>query len=98
VTSSQVKAIARALTPPHAGAEQSSGALVFAKAQAELVRIREIRKKLLRSLEASDFNTRQLHRLAALDRYERYAHTRRRRASLNSTASKNEITLILKRR
>jgi hypothetical protein len=80
-TSSKIDAIAQVLTPQGASTEQLSSAVEFAEAQVELLRIRAIRNGMLVSIEMSGINTRQLRRLAALDRYERYGHTKRRRAS-----------------
>ena len=79
-TSSKVDALARALTPRDAGEAEWTSAVEFATAQIELVRIRTIRTELL--VDIDNLNTQELQQLASLDRYERYAHTRRRRASL----------------
>ena len=81
-TSSKVEALARALTPRDAGDAEWTSAMEFATAQIELVRIRTIRTALLRAVDIGNLDTRELQRLASLDRYERYAHTNRRRASL----------------
>ena len=81
-TASKVDALARALTPRDAGEAEWTSAVEFAAAQIELVRIRTIRTALLRTVDIRHLDTPQLQRLASLDRYERYAHTRRRRASL----------------
>ena len=81
-TSSEVDALARALTPRDAGDAEWTSAVEFATAQIELLRIRTIRTELLRAVDLGHLDTRKLQRLASLDRYERYAHTRRRRASL----------------
>ena len=80
-TSSKVDALARALTPRDAGEAEWTSAVEFATAQLELLRIRTLRTELLRTVDISHLDTPQLQRLASLDRYERYAHTRRRRAS-----------------
>jgi hypothetical protein len=79
-TSSKVEALARALTP--AGEAEWTSAVELARAQLELLRIRTIRTALLRKVDLDCIDTRELQHLAALDRYERYAHTKRRRASL----------------
>lgn len=52
----------------------------FANAQFELLKIQAIRTELMLGREIASLSTQQLHRLASLDRYERYFHTRRRRA------------------
>jgi hypothetical protein len=51
-----------------------------AQAQLELVRIRAVRAELLAELDLTSSDIAGF-RLAALDRYERLAHTKRRRAS-----------------
>jgi hypothetical protein len=52
-----------------------------AQAQLELLRIRAVRAELMAMVDLGSVNLEQLQRLAALDRYERFAHTKRRRAS-----------------
>ena len=54
----------------------------FAEAQVELLRIRATRTTLIGKIEFINNGTQELRRLLALDRYERYAHTKRRRASV----------------
>jgi hypothetical protein len=91
-TSSKVDALARALTPRDAGDAEWTSAVEFAAAQIDLLRIRTIRTELLRTVDIGRLDTRQLQRLAALDRYERYAHTKRRRASLTfGDGNPNEV-------
>ena len=60
---------------------QLTAAAEFANAQLELLRVRAIRRELNKKIDLNHCDTRELRRLAALDRYERLAHTRRRRAS-----------------
>jgi hypothetical protein len=76
-TAAKLEAIARAVTGE--GEEQLISAAEFAWAQLELLRIGATRAEMMTAIERDD-NT-QLRQLVALDRYERYAHTRRRRAS-----------------
>ena len=52
-----------------------------AEAQLELLRIRAVRGELMAKVDLASGDLDQLQRLAALDRYERLAHTKRRRAS-----------------
>jgi hypothetical protein len=52
-----------------------------AQAQLELLRIRAVRAGPTAEIDLASGNLEQLQRLAALDRYERFAHTKRRRAS-----------------
>jgi hypothetical protein len=56
-------------------------AVEFARAQLNLLRIRSTRADLIAKIDFNQGNLQQLQRLAALDRYERYAYTERRRAS-----------------
>ena len=52
-----------------------------AQAQLELLRIRTVRAELLAKVDLAPGSLEQLQRLAALDRCERLAHTKRRRAN-----------------
>jgi hypothetical protein len=79
----KVDAIALALAGDSTDEERLVAASEVARAQLELMSIRSVRAEMIASakndLLASD--TLKLRRLAALDRYERYARTKRRRAS-----------------
>jgi hypothetical protein len=81
MTSAKVDAIAQALVGGDAGEDQSASAAEFARAHLEVLRIRATRTGLLAKIDFDQYNTQELRRLVALDRYERYANTRRRRAS-----------------
>jgi hypothetical protein len=61
--------------------DEWASAMEFASAQLELLNIRAIRAQMLLGVDVEEMNTQKLRRLAALDRYERYSQTRRRRAS-----------------
>ena len=80
-TSKTADAIVRLLTNDHADEEKLSAATEVAQAQLELIRIREVRAKLTAEMDLTSLTLEHLQRLAALDRYERLAATRRRRAS-----------------
>jgi hypothetical protein len=80
-TSAKVDAVALALAGEKPSEDRLTSAAEFAQAQLQLLRIRSRRTELMTKIELSNCNTQELHRLAALDRYERYAHTKRRRAS-----------------
>jgi hypothetical protein len=82
VTSAKADAIARALTGEDANEEKLRSASEFAAAQLELQRIRSTRADLMANVDLSQPDLYGLQRLVALDRYERYAHTKRRRASV----------------
>ena len=81
MTSAKVDAIAQALIGEEASTDVSASAAEFARAQFEVQRIRATRTELLAKIDLDQDNTQELRRLVALDRYERYANTRRRRAS-----------------
>jgi hypothetical protein len=81
-SAAEANLIARQLAGEHAMPDRLESATDFASAQAELLRIRAIRTDQFAKVDLSDCsNFRELERLAALDRYERYALTKRRRAS-----------------
>ena len=80
VTSVKAAAIAQALARDGASEEQLAAAAEYAEAHLELLRIRAVRHELATSIDLC-LSPQALHQLAVLDRYERYAHTRRRRAS-----------------
>ena len=71
-------AVAAALVGDQVSEERLNLASEFAQAQLELLRIRAMRAELMKIEFGSDLN--KLRRLVALDRYERIAHTKRRRA------------------
>jgi hypothetical protein len=56
-------------------------ALEFTQAQLDLLRIRAVRGKAMEKIDEAAGDLVSLRRLAALDRYEARALTRRRRAS-----------------
>ena len=80
-TSAKADAIARALTGDQTDQEKLVAASELAQAQLDLLRIRKIRADLIAKADLTSGNLNQLRRLAALDHYERLAHTKRRRAS-----------------
>jgi hypothetical protein len=81
-TSAKVDAIARALAGEQATEDRLTSAADYTRAQLELLRIRSIRNERIGKIDLNGNNLQELQRLAALDRYERYALTRRRRASI----------------
>jgi hypothetical protein len=69
-----------------AGGQEGRDRLEFAQAQKEVLQIRAIRTEKWAAINldgSRDYGLKDLKRLAALDRYERYALTKRRRASNN---------------
>jgi hypothetical protein len=80
-TSVKAEAIARVVTRDQADPEHLLAATELAQAQLELLRVRQIRAELMEKADLASGDLEHLRRLAALDRYERIAHTKRRRAS-----------------
>jgi hypothetical protein len=81
VSSAKADAITRALTSNQADEERLAAATEVAQAQLELLRVRAVRTELMAEVDLASGDLRHPRRLAALDRYERLAATRRRRAS-----------------
>jgi hypothetical protein len=79
-TSAKVGTIARALAGEGAKEDVLTSVADFARAQLELGRIRSKRTELAGKLRLDHIDTAELRRVAALDRYERYILTERRRA------------------
>ena len=77
----KLAAIAQAVAGEGAGEAQLTSAVEFAHTQLELLQIRARRAELIAKIEIGQDDTEELRRLVALDRYERYARTRRRLAS-----------------
>jgi hypothetical protein len=77
----KVEAIAQAVLGEQPGEERLLFAAEFAQAHLELLRIRATRADMLTAIKWDNPGAQPLRQLASLDRYERYAHTRRRRAS-----------------
>jgi len=80
-SSNTATSIVRALAGEQASEDRLSPAEDLARAQLELIRIRSIRMEQLAKADLNECTFGELRRLAALDRYERYALTKRRRAS-----------------
>jgi hypothetical protein len=76
----KVRAIAQQLAPRDATAQELKSTFELTEAHVGLARIRALRNSMLQAPLIEEFDAREWKRLAALDRYERYAHTRRRRA------------------
>ncbi|MCA6106972.1 hypothetical protein [Bradyrhizobium cenepequi] len=67
-------------------------AVEMAQAHAQLLRVAAVRSKLVANLDFTSANLKQVLRLAALDRYERQALKRRRRAAQKLSAASNGRT------
>jgi hypothetical protein len=79
-TSERIEALTRLLVG-EGRSEQLGAAAEIAEAQLELLRVRAVRREMHGEIDPNRCNIQQLRRLAAIDRYERLAHTRRRLAS-----------------
>jgi hypothetical protein len=79
--SEQVNAVTDALVGDGASEEQLASAAEFSQAQFELLQIRKVRAEMMAAINLGSADPQGLRRLAALDRYERVAHTKRRRAA-----------------
>ncbi len=82
MTSAKAGAIAQALIGEDPNEEKLRSAAEFAQAQLELQRIRSTRADLMAKIDLNQPAMHELQRLVALDRYERYAHTKRRRTGV----------------
>ena len=79
--SARAEAMASVLAGNEAGDGELAAAMDFATAQLQLHRIGATRRELVTSCLSGGCSPGLVRRLFALDRYERYADTRRRRAS-----------------
>jgi len=79
-TSAKAEAIARVLTGDQTDEDKLAAATELARPQLDLLRIRKIRTDLMAMADLTSGDLDQLRRLAALDHYERLAHTKRRQA------------------
>ena len=75
------------LVPEGADDVQVMAAVERAQAHAQLLRVAAIRSKLMANLDFASADLKQVRRLAALERYERRALTRRRRAARKLSAA-----------
>jgi hypothetical protein len=83
-TPAKVNLIAHELAGEHASEDRLMAAEDLIRAQETLLRIKSTHAEQFAKVaidDIGDLNMRELKRLAALDRYERYALTERRRAS-----------------
>ena len=86
--SAKINALAHALVGQQAGEHLLISAANFAQAQLQLLRVGAVRTELMAEIELSDVSSHALRRIAALDRYELYSLTMRRRAFKNLEAGK----------
>jgi hypothetical protein len=81
IPSEKIMALTQALVREHASDTQLYAAAELATAHFELARVRAMRTELFGKIEGSRADIKDFKRLAALDRYERPAQRRRRRAA-----------------
>lgn len=81
VALAKIESIASVLGGEDASQTRLTFAAEFAQAQLELLRIRSVRAEQVAAIGSDHIDTKKIARLASLDRYERLAHTKRRRAS-----------------
>jgi hypothetical protein len=70
-----------ALAGDSADEDRQRAVAEMAQAQLELLRVRKVRAAMLAAADLESGDPKDMQLLLALDRYERYAHTKRRRAS-----------------
>jgi hypothetical protein len=81
-TAAKAAVLAQALVAPGEADEATlNAATALAEAHLEIDRIHQTREELMETVDADPLDVRSLKRMASLDRYERYALTRRRKAS-----------------
>lgn len=83
----KIDALAHAIAREVNNEDLTPAAREMASAQLNLMRIDKVRDALLRTSKGEICDSVSLRRVAALDRYERYARTKRRRASEQLEAS-----------
>jgi len=79
-TAAKAAALVQMLTGEAGGEALSKYASEFAQAQLDIERVQSIREELMAKLETDQPETSILNQLTSLDRWERYALTKRRRA------------------
>jgi hypothetical protein len=80
--STKIEALVEALASNNPDTDRQLAIAEIAQAQLELLQIRKVRAQMLAGTKLEEGDLKVLQRLLALDRYERYAHTKRRRASV----------------
>jgi hypothetical protein len=80
-TLSTIEAIARLLLDKFDRGQESLAAKQFAETQLELLRVRCVRNELMISLSAQPYSLGRLKQMLSLDRYERCALSKRKKAT-----------------
>jgi hypothetical protein len=79
--SAKIRALVEALAGNNPDDDRQLAVTEIAQAQLELLRIRKVRAQMLAAGDLESGDPKALQRILVLDRYERFAQTRRRRAS-----------------
>jgi hypothetical protein len=79
--STEIENLVRTLGPKDAAGDQIAAARQVALLQMNLTRIRSLRATLIGSLNPERYDIGDLRRLLVLDRYERIARAKRRKAA-----------------
>ena len=85
LTSAKIDVIAVAVAGKEVSEDRLTSATEFTQAQFELLRIRSQRAAMWALIQPSYGDQQELRRMAALDRYERYCFSKRRRAARKLT-------------
>jgi hypothetical protein len=80
--SAKIEALVEVLVSNNLDTDRQLAIAEIAQAQLELLQIRKVRAQMLAGTKLEEGDLKVLQRLLALDRYERYAHTKRRWASV----------------
>ena len=79
--SAKIRALVAALAGNNPDDDRQLAVTEIVRAQLELLRIRKVRAQMLAAGDLESGDPKALQRILALDRYERFAQTRRRQAS-----------------
>lgn len=79
--SMKARRMAQMLVPAEAHPMQTMAAVEMARAHVQLLRVAVVRSKLMADLDFTSPNLNQVRQLVALERYERQALTKRRKAA-----------------
>jgi hypothetical protein len=90
--SMRVRRMAQLLVADGAAPMQTMAAYEMAQAHAQLQRVGAVRSRLMANLDFASPNLKQMRRLAALERYQRQALSRRRRAARTLTAASDRTS------
>src|SRR5215831_3580628 len=90
--SMKARQLAQMLVPKGADDMQVVTAVEVAQAHVQMLRVAAVRSELVANTDFASANLKQVRRIAALDRYERQALTRRRQAARKLSAASDRNT------